>query len=242
MHNFYIMEKDETHSKIELRSEVVSELMDREPSYVLKYGISFVLLMICCMFIASKYIPYPNTLPIKVIIKPNVDTKKFINTEENEVEFVISSLRAKVNKGDTLAILVNNLDTIFYVSPYNGIVYRANGCNKGDIVRAGNFVMLVARDKIKSQVISAYSCVDKETVKLLRLNMALFVNGSEMYRLKDISSIPDEDGMYTICFECTNSDCHFVYFEESLDGQLQIEDTNVYDRFFANEIINIINK
>ena len=236
------MEKDEIHSKIELRSEVVSELMDREPSYVLKYGISFVLFMICCMFIASKYIPYPNTLPIKVMIKPNVDTKKFINTNDIEVEFVISSLRAKVNKGDTLAILVNNIDTIFYVSPYNGIVYRANGCKKGDIVRAGSFVMLVARDSIKSNVISAYSCVDKETVKLLHLNMTLIIKDLYVFRLKDISSIPDEDGMYTICFECTNSDCHFVYFEESLDGQIQIEDTNVYDRFFANEIKNIIKK
>lgn len=224
---------------IELRSEEVQELMDRKPSFILRYGIGVVLLLLCCSFAVSKFVPYPDELKVNVTFTPNVNTKKFVNVRDAEVLYIIPNLESKVCNGDTLGVFVYEKDTVSFVSPYNGIAYRTGGYSCGDIIKSGNLTILVSDCESRHSNLYAYSYVDMESAMRIRCGMIMTTEGDE-YVVKELSSIPDVNGLYTIVFTKDSKQSKKIMMQQEATGCIILDNTNVYDRFFAQGINNMI--
>lgn len=227
--------------KIELRSEEVQELMDKKPSIILRFGIGVVLFILCCAFATSKYIPYPDELEMDIILYPNVNNKKYINTNDSEVLFIMSNLEQKVKCNDTLGIFACGGDTTVFCSPYNGFAYRSYNCNSGDMIKAGSLTILVSDCDEQSPYIIASSSVDEENIKKIHSGMVMTTNGGkERYSVKEISLIPDTKGMYTVVFTRAARGQEKLLIQEKMTGKVILDNTNVYDKFFAQGIKKII--
>ena len=244
MHKYSLpMEKtvNKVFPVIELRSEEVQELMDRKPSFILRYGIGVVLLLLCCSFVASKFMPYPDELKINVILSPNVNTKKFVNTRDAEVLYITPHLESIVCCGDTLGVFANENDTISFVSPYNGIAYRTGDYNCGDIIKSGSLTILVSDCEGQTSKIYAHSSVDVESTKRIRRGMIMTTEGDkDRFVVKELSSIPDANGLYTIVFTKDSKQSKKILVPQETIGNIILDNTNVYDRFFAQGIKNMI--
>lgn len=226
---------------IELRSEEVQELMDRKPSFILSYGIGVVLFLLCCSFAASKFVPYPDELKVNVILSPNVNTKKFVNTRDVEVLYITPNLESKVCNGDTLGVFAYENDTMSFVSPYNGIAYRTGGYNCGDIIKSGNLTILVSDCESHTSTVYAYSSVNMESAKRIRRGMSMTTEGDkDEYVVKELSSIPDVNGLYTIVFTKKFKQRQKIMTQQETAGSITLDNTNVYDRFFAHGIKTMI--
>lgn len=226
---------------IELRSEEVQELMDRKPSFILRYGIGVVLLLLCCSFAASKFVPYPDELKINVTLSPNVNTKRFVNTRDMEVLYITPNLESIVCCGDTLGIFAYENDTISFVSPYNGIAYRTGDYNCGDIIKSGNLTILVSDCEGQTSKIYAHSSVDMESAKRIRRGMIMTTEGDkDRFMVKELSSIPDVNGLYTIVFTKDSKQSKTIMIQQETTGSITLDNTNVFDRFFAHGIKTMI--
>ncbi|MBO4846767.1 MAG: hypothetical protein J5525_10710 [Lachnospiraceae bacterium] len=233
--------KEEDFPVIELKSEEVQELMDKKPSCVLRYGIGVVLLLLGCSFVASKFVPYPDELKVIVTLSPNVNTKKFVNTRDVEVLYIIPYLKSNVCSGDTLGVFAYENDTITYVSPYNGMAYISGGYNCGDFIKSGNLTILVSDCEIRTSTIYARSFVDVESAKKIRCGMIMTTEeNKDIYVVKELSSIPDENGFYTIVYKKDSKQSKIIMTQQETIGYITLDDSNVYDRFFAQGIKNII--
>lgn len=226
---------------IELRSEEVQELMDRKPSCILRYGIGVVLFLLCCSFAASKFVPYPDELKVNVTLSPNVKTKKFVNARDAEVLYITPHLESKVCYGDTLGVLAYENDTITFVSPYNGIAYRTGDCSCGDIIKSDCLTILVSDCESNTSNIYAHSSVNMESAKKIRCGMVMITEeDKEKYLVKELSSIPDVNGLYTIVYVKETKQSEKKLIHQETTGSIILDDTNVYDRFFAQKIRNMI--
>lgn len=226
---------------IELRSEEVQELMDRKPSFILRYGIGVVLLLLCCSFAASKFVPYPDELKVNVTLSPNVNTKRFINTRDAEVLYITPHLESIVCCGDTLGVFAYENDTITFVSPYYGFAYRTGGYNCGDIIKSGSLIILVSDCKGHTSNIYAHSSIDMKNAKRIRRGMIMTTEGDkDRFVVKEVSSIPDANGLYTIVFTKDSKQSKKIMIQQETIGNITLDNTNVYDRFFAQGINNII--
>lgn len=232
--------KNKDLSVIELRSEEVQELMDRKPSFILRYGISIVLLLLCCFFAASKFMPYPDELKVNVTLSPNVSTKKFVNARDAEVLYITQNLEYKVHTGDTLGVFVYDSDTVTFVSPYNGIAYTSGKYNCGDVVKTRNLTILVADCEAATSTLCAHSTVNKESANRIKRGMTMTTEESnDKYVVKEMSSIPDVNGLYTIVYIKDTKEGEKILIQQETTGNITLDNTNIYDRFFARGIKNM---
>ena len=86
---------NEDYSSLELRSEEVQELMSKRPSWILRRGIGVILFLLGCAFVACKYVPYTDELQVNVIIPPNIQSKRFVNTKDGEILYLKQGLQTK---------------------------------------------------------------------------------------------------------------------------------------------------
>lgn len=237
------MEKKENRELriIELRSEEVQEIMAQKPSCILRYGISVVLLLLFCTFVASKFVPYPDELKVNVTLAPNVSTKKFVNARDAEILYITPNFESNVSIGDTLGVFAYDNDTVMFISPYSGIAYKSGNYNSGDIIKSGNLTILVSDCKSLTSTIYAHSSVDIEKAKKIRRGMIMKTEGDQdRYVVKELSSIPDVNGLYTIVYTKENRLSKKIMVQQEKAGNIILDNTNVYDRFFAQGISNMI--
>lgn len=57
------------YDKIELRSEKVRTIIGEIPSWVVRYGIIVITIVISGLLAAAYFIPYPETIDAKIMIK-----------------------------------------------------------------------------------------------------------------------------------------------------------------------------
>lgn len=234
---------NEDYSSLELRSEEVQELMSKRPSWILRRGIGVILFLLGCAFVACKYVPYTDELQVNVIIPPNIQSKRFVNTKDGEILYLKQGLQTKALRGDTLVIIAYSDDTISFISPFDGLVYKSGVFKNGDIISAGELSVAVSDGNIMSTKSYAYSYVNAEQISKLKYGMVMTTdNHQHSYKIKELSPIPNEKGWYTVVYveNFKKSEVNIVKQEKT--GYIQLDSSNVYDKFFAQRINNVISR
>ena len=203
------LNKKENLPQINSHSDIVNELMGRKPSFILKHGISIVFCLLIIFFVSTKYIPYSDSININAFLYPDCRTAKIISPKDGNLQYIFSGLEKKVNEKDTLAILISSEmmkvqpDTIVVLSPFNGVAYKTNDYNVGDMVNKEELLMMVYNSYTPEESIIAKSYVEEEIIHKIRkgMNMTLETEPNSRFIVSSVSLMPGKDGLYTIIYE-----------------------------------------
>lgn len=135
---------------IELHSEEVQELMGKTPPTILRVGISIILCFILFIFTASYFVKIQNKITLPITAK-NVDFISEVKVAESGRIFHLKEEYNTVNKGDTLAKIINKIDTIEILSPITGFVYACNTFQNNDFVNKDETLFFIV-DSIKGKI------------------------------------------------------------------------------------------
>lgn len=154
--------KNETQN-VELRSEEVQELMGKIPPAILRVGISFILLFVILIYVASNFVKYPDIISTSIVAK-NVNYVEEVKASASGMVIESNMDYGHVCKGDTLVIIKVNKkgeqDKLFITSPISGIVYPCDVFQKYDYVEE-NSVLCVVVDSVKEKIdAKAYATAD----------------------------------------------------------------------------------
>lgn len=92
------------------RSEEVQEIMGRMPSWIIRWGISSIALLILFLFIGAAWISYPEAIVVPVKIVPENPPEKILASVDARIERVLVSDADWVNKGQILALIDTGVD------------------------------------------------------------------------------------------------------------------------------------
>lgn len=141
-------------SNIEIRSEEVQELMGKIPPAILRIGISFILLFVILIYVASNFVKYPDIISTPIVAK-NVNYVEEVKVSASGMVIESNIDYGHVCKGDTLAIIMVNKegeqDKLLITSPISGIVYPCDVFQKHDHVEE-NSVLCVVVDSVKEKI------------------------------------------------------------------------------------------
>ncbi len=95
-------------NNIELRSEHVQEILSDPPSWMIKWGMTTILLSLLSILAISWFIKYPDFIPAKVLITTLTPTEKVEAFTSGKIEALFIKNHQKVVDKELLAIIQNN--------------------------------------------------------------------------------------------------------------------------------------
>lgn len=100
-------EQDSNLRKVELRSEEVQEILGTPPSWIIRWGITVMVVVLVGLLIGSWFFKYPDVIDSDIIITTENPPAAIVAKSTGRIDelFIIDS--QKVNPGDHLAILEN---------------------------------------------------------------------------------------------------------------------------------------
>jgi multidrug efflux pump subunit AcrA (membrane-fusion protein) len=99
------MVKKNVLEDIELRSESVQEVLSNPPSWILRYGISIIFVIMSCTLIGTWFIKYPDIITAKAVITSVNPPERLESKVNSRIAKIYVSNAQKVKRGDVLAIL-----------------------------------------------------------------------------------------------------------------------------------------
>ena len=245
------LNKKENLPQINSHSDIVNELMGRKPSFILKHGISIVFCLLIIFFVSTKYIPYSDSININAFLYPDCHTAKIISPKDGNLQYIFSGLEKKVNEKDTLAILISSEmmkvqpDTIVVLSPFNGVAYKTNDYNVGDMVNKEELLMMVYNSYTPEESIIAKSYVEEDIIHKIRkgMNMTLETEPNSRFIISSVSLMPGKDGLYTIIYERKGDKLgkkHSFIYGEKVTANIAVDSISIYSRFFEDGIFSNI--
>lgn len=239
------LNKKENLPQINSHSDIVNELMGRKPSFILKHGISIVFCLLIIFFVSTKYIPYSDSININAFLYPDCRTAKIISPKDGNLQYIFSGLEKKVNEKDTLAILISSEmmkvqpDTIVVLSPFNGVAYKTNDYNVGDMVNKEELLMMVYNSYTPEESIIAKSYVEEVIIHKIRkgMNMTLETEPNSRFIVSSVSLMPGKDGLYTIIYERKGDKLgkkHSFIYGEKVTANIAVDSISIYSRFFED--------
>ena len=96
--------------KIELRSEEVQEVMGQIPSWILRWGITLVGLIMVGLAIGSYLFKYPDTLMAEVTVTMATPPIEMYARVTGRLEHMTARHLQQVNPDEALAVLENTAD------------------------------------------------------------------------------------------------------------------------------------
>lgn len=101
------------------RSEEVQEIMGRMPSWIIRWGITAIGIILVGLFVGAAFVKYPEIIPVKISIQAYRPPVKIIAGSDSRIEKLLVKDGDKINKGQVLAILQN-------ASEYKSIFFLKN--------------------------------------------------------------------------------------------------------------------
>ncbi|MEO1052657.1 MAG: HlyD family efflux transporter periplasmic adaptor subunit [Bacteroidota bacterium] len=110
-----VTQTEEVNS-IEIRSEEVQEILSHVPNWIIRWGITAILLTVLAILVASWFIKYPDTIPSRIVLTTETPPANIISRSSGNLKFNIQD-RMAVTKGTHLGIIENpaNTDDISYL-------------------------------------------------------------------------------------------------------------------------------
>ncbi len=127
---------------IDLRSDEVQELIGKVPPAILRIGNSIILAILILLFVASNFIKYPSYDSIPVILNMEKHRSKVFMPAEGRFLYIIANSRNVMEK-DTLAIAVNETDTMVLQSPVSGTAHLYDFWEIGEYAKKGTLLFVI---------------------------------------------------------------------------------------------------
>jgi multidrug efflux pump subunit AcrA (membrane-fusion protein) len=118
------MTKKNILEDIELRSESVQEVLSNPPSWILRYGISIIFMIMTFTLIGSWFVKYPDIISAKAVVTSVNPPERLESKVNSRIAKIYVTNSKKVKKGDVLAILestANYQDVLTLTKAINAI-------------------------------------------------------------------------------------------------------------------------
>lgn len=191
------MEKKDRLKGLSTRCEEIQEIMGRPPGWMLRWGILVIFLIVCALLIGSYFIRLPQTLPIKIYAKTNIQSDSVIAKSNEQIASIMKSNSAVVAKGDTILSYSNDTCMNYIISPLSGKLSYPNDICVGDKVNAGEVLFYIDTDRQNCQLLSCYGFLSENEARQVQANMPISIivsdnNDKIIAKVKNIASHPNE--------------------------------------------------
>lgn len=112
--------------QIELRSEEVQEVLGRVPSWILRYGIRFLAIMLVLLFVGSWIFKYPDIISSTLILTTSTPPAGVVAKTNGKITKLFVADQQVVKKGDCLAVIENaaSLTDVQYLEKEVQVILR----------------------------------------------------------------------------------------------------------------------
>jgi len=107
MENRHILSKSE---RIELLSEDVQEIMGRTPSWLVRWGVTVVFVILMGLIVGSTLFSYPDIITSSVVILSENPPAAIVARSSGRIQQLLVNNEQKVYKGEILAVLENTAE------------------------------------------------------------------------------------------------------------------------------------
>lgn len=110
------MPQQQAEEIIEIRSEEVQEILSHVPNWIIRWGITFILIAISIILVASWFIKYPDVVNARVTITTPVPPVNIVAQSNGAVKLLIKDNQA-IEKNEVLAVIDNpaTTDDVFHL-------------------------------------------------------------------------------------------------------------------------------
>ncbi len=98
------------YKEVELHSEEVQEVMNRVPSWILRWGITVLFIILLVLFIGCYFFKYPDALTASVTITTTTPPVDIIARSSGKLDRIYATNRQQVQPGEVLAVIQNTAD------------------------------------------------------------------------------------------------------------------------------------
>lgn len=112
------MSKNE--NDIELRSEDFQEVLSTIPSWILRWGITMIGIVIIVLIAGSALFKYPDVITAKITLTKSIPTAGVVAKSTGKIQKIYVKDKQKVHRGDYLAVIENptDLSSVTYLKSY----------------------------------------------------------------------------------------------------------------------------
>lgn len=100
----------EQHDNIQLRSEEVQEILSHVPHWLIRWGITVILMVIIILILASWFVKYPDTVAARVVFTTEVPPVHLMARSNGRIALLVKD-KEEVQKDDFLAVIENPAST-----------------------------------------------------------------------------------------------------------------------------------
>ncbi len=97
----------EEEKEIVLRTNEVNEILSKPPTWLVRWGISVIFILLCCFVALSWLIEYPDTLNAKAIVTSLNPPVTIISKSNGKLQKLYRSNNSKIKKQDIIGVLEN---------------------------------------------------------------------------------------------------------------------------------------
>ncbi len=187
-----------------LRSEEINEVMGKVPYRIFRVG---TFMIICIAFILSLIgytLQIPSYIDVSYIVSGNTSPTGIVSKDAGTVMFRYDQ-PYNIEAGDTIATIVKDNGSVYYISPISGTVESNFLYATGDHIASGDtLARIVSHVPPKYKLILKIPLNMRSKVKsgtLVKFTPEGIVADNIMGHVKKISTIPDEANCYDAIVE-----------------------------------------
>ena len=177
------MEKKDRLKGLSTRCEEIQEIMGRPPGWMLRWGILVIFLIVCALLIGCYFIRLPQTLPIKVYARTDIQSDSTFAKSNGHIASIMKSNSTVITKGDTILSCSNDTCMDYITSSLSDeIEITAPNVNKGTAL--DGFCKKIVIDK--SNVMAFGDAMnDYEMLKFAKYSFAM---GNAIDEIKNVAN------------------------------------------------------
>ncbi len=102
--------KDKSRSEtknLNLRSEQVQEILGRPPGWMIRWGITLILIIVVIFLVGSWFFRYPDVVTARVMVTTENPPAPIVARKTGEIEHLFVKDQQRVNQGQALAVIKN---------------------------------------------------------------------------------------------------------------------------------------
>ena len=195
------MEKKDRLKGLSTRCEEIQEIMGRPPGWMLRWGILVIFLIVCALLIGCYFIHLPQTLPIKVYARTDIQSDSTFAKSNGQIASIMKSNSTVITKGDTILSCSNDTCMDYITSSLSGKLSYPNDRCAGDKVKVGEVLFYIDANRLNCQLQSCYGFLSESEARQVQANMPISIIVSEnndkiIAKVKNIASHPNESHKY----------------------------------------------